>query len=400
MTRPRVLHVARNYPNPMMPRLGLWTERIVRATRGSWDAEVIAPVPYWPPIPGPTNFTRYRRVPRELERDGVRVHHPRFPAGPGSSLKQVEAPGFYAAVRGVADRRHAEHPFSLIHGHFIDPDGWAAARLARRYGVPFIVTEHASWRPWLDHARYTRRRAVLTATQSRFLVAVSRSLAASITEFVDLGDRLRVIPNIVDDHTFPSQGDVTPIQNRLIFVGLIRRVKGLDILLRALRLLIDQGTDVTLTVVGESFYGAYRADHREVLSLVEALGLSRHVRFLGGMAPEDVAREIGRSRALVLPSRRETFGAVLVESLACGRPVVATRCGGPEDIVDDAVGVLVEPEDPGALAEGIIAVLGRHYDPAALTRHAMTRFGTAAVGTELSRLYAEALVAPATGTNR
>lgn len=394
--RLRVLHVARNFPDPVLPRLGLWTERLVRATLGRCAPEVIAPVPYWPPIPGPADYTRFRRVPAETVRDGVRVHHPRFLAGPGSSLKQFEGLPFYAAVKPVADRLHAEQRFDLIHGHFIYPDGWAAARLAKRYGVPLIVTEHASWRPWLDHAPRIRKHAVEAASQSRFMVAVSRSLASSIAEFVEIGERLRVIPNVVDESVFTlPRADNVQVANRLIFVGLIRHVKGLDLLLTALRSLLDRGQELSLTVVGESFYGAYRADHDAALEQVTALGLAPHVSFLGGMPPAEVAQEIWKSRLLVLPSRRETFAAVLVEALACGRPVVATRCGGPEDIVNDNVGVLVDPENPEALADGIAAVLDRRYDPALLREHAVARFGTRVVGEQLVRLYDEALTSPA-----
>ena len=65
MSRLRVLHITRNYPNSVFPRLGLWTERLLRSTLVECEAEVIAPVPYWPPVPGPDAFTRYRRVERE-----------------------------------------------------------------------------------------------------------------------------------------------------------------------------------------------------------------------------------------------------------------------------------------------------------------------------------------------
>jgi len=391
----RVLHIARDFPNVALPRLGLWTERLLRTTLDRSVPEVIAPVPYWPPIPGPADFTRFRRVPSETVRDGVRVHHPRFLIGPGSSLQRFEGLALYAGIKRVADRLHARQPFDLIHGHFVFPAGWAAARLAKRYDIPLVVTEQASWRPWLDHAPRIRHDAIQVAHQSRFMIAVSRSLAASIGEFVELSDRLRVIPNAVDESVF-TQPDETTVQlpNRLIFVGLIRRVKGLDILLDALRVVLDRGRNVTLAVVGESFYGGYRADHAAVLRQVASLGLESHVEFLGGLPPEQVAREIWKSRALVLPSRRETFAAVLAEAIACGRPVVATRCGGPEDIVKDEVGVLVEPENPTALADGIATVLDRRYDPSVLRDYAVTRFGTRAVGDQLTGLYDEARANP------
>lgn len=390
--RNRVLHIARDFPDAVLPRLGLWTERLVRSTMDRCSVEVIAPVPYWPPVPGPANFRRFRRVPRETILNGIRVHHPRFMVGPGSALQRFEGLTMYAGIRRLAARLHAEQQFDVIHGHFVFPAGWAAARLANEFRVPLIITEQASWRPWLDHAPLVRKHAVQVAAQSRFLVAVSRSLATSIAGFIDLGDRLRVIPNVVDEQVFTlPDKHIEPVANRIIFVGLIRRVKGLDLLLEAMRLLLDQGREVTLAVVGESFYGAYRADHDAALEQVAALGLQSCVTFLGGLPPDQVAREIWKSRALVLPSRRETFAAVVAEAIACGRPVVATRCGGPEDIVTEDVGILVAPESPAALAAGIATVLDRRYDPASLREHAVSRFGMCTVGEQLVRLYDDAL---------
>jgi glycosyltransferase involved in cell wall biosynthesis len=99
------------------------------------------------------------------------------------------------------------------------------------------------------------------------------------------------------------------------------------------------------------------------------------------------------SAVLVLPSRHESLGMVLVEALACGTPVVATRCGGPEDIVDDDVGLLVPPEDPAALADGLAQTLGAldRYEPAVLRERTLARFGSRAISERLSALYREAL---------
>ena len=92
-------------------------------------------------------------------------------------------------------------------------------------------------------------------------------------------------------------------------------------------------------------------------------------------------------------SRRESFGVVLAEALACGTPVVATDCGGPADIVTDEVGALVPLEDPEALAAGIERVLDRtgEYDPAKLRAYALDRFGARRVGARIVELYREAL---------
>src|SRR5262249_13834193 len=107
----------------------------------------------------------------------------------------------------------------------------------------------------------------------------------------------------------------------------------------------------------------------------------------------ELARYMQQSSVVVLPSRKESLGMVLVESLACGTPVVATRSGGPEDIVNEKVGVLVPPEDPEALADAIQRVLQRPEDfaRADLTAYAFAKYSGTPMSKEYLELYQEAL---------
>ena len=102
---------------------------------------------------------------------------------------------------------------------------------------------------------------------------------------------------------------------------------------------------------------------------------------------------MAESAVVVLPSRAESFGAVLVEALACGTPVVATRCGGPEDIVRDGVGELVPVEDPVALAEALGRVLAEpaRYDREHLRRYAVERFGWDVIVEQVHDVYRDAV---------
>lgn len=390
----RVLHLARSFPNSVFPRLGLWTERLVRSTLDCCAARVVAPVPYFPPLPGPPEFTQFRRVESQRETEGFAVFHPRFFVGPGYSLRRFESATYSWAISGLVEKLRQDFPFDLIHAHFTYPDGVVAARLAQRYEVPLIITEQAPWLDWMKDSRNILRKSLWAIRQSTFVVAVSTSARDSIQHYSGLLEKLRVIPNAVDDSIFTlPKGESETRPNRILFAGIMRFVKGVDVLLRALRRLADQGRILELVVVGESFYSRYRRDETLLRQMVRDLELEKQVRFLGPKPPSEVAEQMREAALLVLPSRAESFGLVLAEALACGTPVVATRCGGPEDFVNDEVGVLVPPEDPEALARGIERVLDRRteYKPDQLRNYALEKFSMQTVGRRYTQLYWQAV---------
>jgi len=294
----------------------------------------------------------------------------------------------------MAKRLRCDFPFDLIHAHFTYPDGVAAVRLGKQFGVPVVITEHIPWGPWTYHNAFVRRESVRAVEECAFHIAVSGPVRESVARVVGASEKLRVIPVGVDGTIFNrSENEGQPLPNQVLFVGAIRPVKGVDILLRAMRLLVDSGRNVTLVLVGESYFKNYQREYDRLRQMAEELHLGSRVNFVGKRRPPELVRSIQESAVLVLPSRAESFGMVLVEALACGTPVVATRCGGPEDIVTKEVGILVPPEDAQALAEGIAQVLDRRsdYDPAKSRAYALERFSLESVGQRLQGLYAEAL---------
>jgi glycosyltransferase involved in cell wall biosynthesis len=388
MRKPRVLVLARNYPNNAFPTLGLWTERLVAASRAVADPTVVAPVPYAPPLVPSASVRRFRSVERQSTRNGVTVHHPRVVAGPGQLLHAFDAQLAYPAIRKAITALHRASPFDVIHAHFIYPEGVMASRLGAELGLPVVSSEHAMWRPWLDRHASVRRQVERALPRIARLTAVSESLRASITGLFGDAVPVDVIPNVVDERIFVAPDrDESRDPHQLLFVGLIRHVKGLDVLVRALGHLLPEHPDLHLAVAGGSFYRAYERDAAAVRDLVRALGLTERVRFLGEVTPNDVAALMRQSALLVVPSRRETFSLVTAEALASGTPVVATRCGGPEEILTDETGQLTEVDDAAALAIAIESTLSRTYDRAALRRYAVDRFGSSAASERLGRLY-------------
>lgn len=392
--RPRVLVLSRNYPNAVLPARGLWAERLTRAAAASADVTVIAPLPYVPLTLSLSSMARQRSVAARRVANGVEVWHPRTLASMAHVLYAADARLEYPVLRGLVERLHAERPFDVIHAHFIYPDGVVAARLGRHFGVPVVVSEHAFWHPWVHAYPSVWGQVQDVLPDIHTIVGVSEAVRADIAGFVDDRVRTAVLPNVLDDETFRAP---LPYErwdpDLLLFVGMVRHVKGLDVLVRSLGAVARVRPSVRLQVVGaEGFMRAHRKDEIAVRQLVAELGVVDRVEWSDAATPLQVAAAMRRAAVLVVPSRRETFCSVAVEALASGTPVVATRCGGPEEFMSDELGRLVPAEDPAALADAIVDVLARRasFDRVSLRGAAVGRFGFARAQVSLERLYGAA----------
>ncbi|MFN7976411.1 MAG: glycosyltransferase [Acidobacteriota bacterium] len=218
---------------------------------------------------------------------------------------------------------------------------------------------------------------------------MSPSLAALLTERHGRRGAWTVIGNVVDEGFF-QPGEPAPAPDgpfRFLAIGSLDENKAHADLLRAFARAFSGEAGTTLRIGGA---GPQRT---ALEALAGALGVASRVSFLGTLSRDGVRAEMQRAGAVILPSRYETFGVVLIEALACGVPVVATRCGGPESIVTEQNGILVPARDPEALATALSrmrAEAGRH-DRAAIRADCVARFGRAAFTSAAGALYERVL---------
>ena len=282
----------------------------------------------------------------------------------------------------------------VIHGHAATPGGTAAARLGKKYAIPVVITEHMAPFPWPKHRDAAGQPIALiheAYAGARACVAVSASLARSLRGF-NLAEDVRVIPNLVDECRFtiaPKQPG--PGVFSLLSVGWPSERKGTDILLRALATLDG---NLTLAVVGDT------PERPLYEQLANKLGIADRVRWLGNVHPAHMPELYQACSAFVLPSRAETFGVSYVEALMCGKAVIATACGGPEEIVTAQNGLLVPVDDIQGLADAVQHLRGNlsDYQPLPIREDAVWRFGTQAVITKLEALYREIIAHEPLGT--
>lgn len=202
------------------------------------------------------------------------------------------------------------------------------------------------------------------------ITTVSAVTAERIRSYPDVpGERVTVIPNGVSyDFWNAAAREATPIRSRMVLtVGRLHPVKGHDVLLQAFSLLRKRITGSHLVVVGE---GGLRG---ELEGLRERLDLGGCVTFEGQLDAATVRARMRQASAFVLPSRSEGLPLALLEAMAAGVPVIATRVGGVPEVVLPGSGILVPPEDPETLADAIERVICDEQLSCALREGGMSR---------------------------
>lgn len=280
----------------------------------------------------------------------------------------------------------------VIHAHSARWAAAAAARLSRQWHVPYVVTEHFSGFQRGAAFGWEVRLARRSLHGARRVAAVSSSLKRYLLD-EGLAPAVQVLPNLAAPFFFapPSRqsgGAASSEQPfRFFTLGELVRHKGHHVLLEALARGVGGASGVRLEIGGA---GPERgALERQAVRL----GIGRRVRFLGRLSRPAVRRALWRADAFVLPSFLETFGVVLIEAMATGLPVVATRCGGPEDIVSPQTGRLVPPGDASALAGALNEVIQRRdfFQTSAIRTYTKRRFGAETITRRLLHFYRAAL---------
>ncbi|MBI2505763.1 MAG: glycosyltransferase family 4 protein [Candidatus Latescibacteria bacterium] len=374
------------YPSTLSRTAGSFVHNQARFLAALAQVRVVSPTPWFPPLPGFGRWSAYAALPRREELEGVEVERPPYLTFPRRVLlSQVWR--FY--LRALARGQRARPLPDLIHAHCAYPDGLAAVEYGRRLGRPVVITVHGH--DLKDLPRNPRWRALVARAlqNAQAVIAVSQELGR-LAEGLG-ARRLRVIPNGVDCQLF-KPGTRSPGAGgwRLLYVGRFDVAKGLGVLLEALARLRQHRRDLSLKLVGGNAATGTEAPFR---AQVARLGLGECVEFAAEVPWQEVPRHMGEADVFVLPSFSEGLPLVLVEALACGLPLVATRCGGPEELVRAGVGQLVEVGEVEGLAHGIEVVLDHYagYDRQAIRRRAEEEYDYRCIAARLFEVYEEVL---------
>lgn len=272
----------------------------------------------------------------------------------------------------------------LIHVHCALWAGPAASRLKRKYNIPYVVTEHHS--AVLFPQNWAATKALRkTYSEANRLISVSNHLACAMQGYVP-GGAIEVVPNIVDINyfspicrEFPSSLDGP----RIAAIGTLDENKSHDVLLRAFAKACVFLPAAKLAIAGE---GPRR---EELENLVEELNIQDKVQFCGSLSREGVRDLLRGADMLVHTSKFETFGVSLIEAGAIGIPVISTKSGGPNEIVEPTTGVLVPVGDVEAISKTIISVWEKSWDPKIISEYTQRKYGSDVIIDRITNIYRE-----------
>lgn len=350
----RTLLFSTLYPSSVRPGHGIFVETRLRELleSGQVQTKVVAPVPwFFSKHARYGDYARLASTPLRETHHGIDVLHPRYflPPKVGMTIAPfLLAMGAVPAVKRLLDEGF---DFDLIDAHYYYPDGVAAAMLARHFKKPFSVTARGSDINLISRHLIPRKLIQWAGSRAHASIGVSGALSQAMAEVGIPSATLMTLPNGVDLDRFHIEPQASarielgwPVAPTLLFVGNLVENKGPHIALEALTLL----PEFRLVVAGEG------PQQQALEVLAQRRNLSARVQFLGRVEQDQLARCYSAADILVLPSSREGWPNVLLESMACGTPVVATKVGGiPEIVTTPHAGRLMSERTVTSLVEAV-----------------------------------------------
>ena len=351
-----VLMIAIGFPSPDNPYPGSFIAEQVRLLCEHVERiTVLCPIPRIPTfLPLGPSISAKATLPSRyyMRTDRCEVLFPRYLKAPGNTLLCWTTAQWCRIVSNTVAELNRRHPVSIIHAHAGSVSAWSAIKAARRYHLPCVVTYQGSE---VHDTLVNRNRGwKLCRDAFRFAdlnISVSRSLQRILNQHVTPEGRCEVILRGVDQTKFfpPVHGVRKPI---VLFVGRITTSKGVFDLLAAWKHVLEGCPYAELWMVGsDSTNGTFARESQS-----QRYGHS--IKMTGPLPSADVASLMQEAQILCLPSHGEGMPNCVMEALASGLPVVATKVGGIPDIIQTGVsGILVDKGDVRSLAAALVSLL-------------------------------------------
>jgi teichuronic acid biosynthesis glycosyltransferase TuaC len=380
----KIAVVTRYFPSSAEPWQGRSAYQTLRVLARQADVRVFYPNASYPSLLKPRSRS-YHKLDASWSPPDVKANYYDFP-----SLPLIARPiNGWMAARALLPHVRAFAP-DLIFSYILYPDGYSALKIGQALSVPVVAMSIGSDINRIgDPVSAMHTRAVLR--EADFLVTVSDDLRKKAIVMGASPQKARSIINGCDLSVFHVRDrmearqklHIDPAVEAVVYIGRMDVRKGLRELVEAAAALHPDRPNLYVYLVGEG------PDRPIIQSAIDANNATSYVHALPACAFDDVAVWMAAADLVTLASYMEGCPNVVLEALACGRPVVSTNVGGIPEIMSDACGRLVPPREPAALAQAIRSVLDSTWDAADISAHRSRSWS--AVAAELHELF-ESLV--------
>lgn len=290
--------------------------------------------------------------------------------------------GLIKIIKNLYNRENID----IVHLHSCIWGGIGAVSASRKLNIPLVITEHSSY-----YSRYRVKMIEKLILRYSFksankVISVSNSLREIISKYKS---NIEVIPNMVDCDKVLSiinKKNNLGEEGQFTFLSLcyLKKNKGVDILIRAFSTYF-RGKEVKLIIAGDG------PERENLENLSKELGILEQVEFKGALNRDEVYKVMSNCNIFVLPSRFETFGVVLIEALANGKPVISTRNGGANDIVTDENGILVDIDDIEGLGKAMVDLKLNYnkYNEEEIRKSCINKYSKKIITRQLEKVYSE-----------
>ncbi|WHY77377.1 glycosyltransferase [Neobacillus sp. WH10] len=316
--------------------------------------------------------------------EGVIVYSYTIPAFGLGRAKRLMISNFYKRLNRVY-RKIVEdgEQVDIIHAHSYMPAGYCACKIGEMNNIPVVITEHSSKIINKDLSPIEVNYLKKCLEMAECFICVGDGLKQSVIELTGTNKKIEVVPNMVsslfqykeknrhlDDFIFCSVGNL---------IG--RKRFGLTI--NAFTKSFKGNGNIKLQIIGGGSL------YNELKEQIDNLGMNEQIFLLGEMDREKVKHQLQACDTFVLASANETFGVVYIEALACGKPVIGTRNGGAEWIINEDNGVLVDVDNEVQLADAMLKMVNNYndYHKNEISRATISQYGEKPVTSRLNLIY-------------
>ena len=385
-----ILVITNVYPTPTEPERGVFTHQLIKTIQRDHNVTVVCPLPWFPsfwPFNRIRKYKHYALVPKQYDYDNIKVYSPKYILFPKLS-ESIHAYLLTIGIRKCVKSLHKSKPFSVIHSHWLYPDGVAASAISEELRIPHLMTGLGCDINISLYQRGKRPKILSALALADSITVKANNLKLELVKNGVPESRVEVIPNGIDLNKFSIMNrnrcrellGMTADGPIILFIGRLSTEKDVNTLISAAGLLKDTEAMPTIYLVGD---GPLR---HSLSSHATNLGIADNVIFCGRVEHNKLKNWLGAADYLCLPSLREGCPNVVLEALACGKPVIGSRVGAIPDLVAKDSGVLFEPGNAEDLARAIREATDLQWDQENI-RAGVSQFTWDSAAKNYDRLY-------------